>query len=606
MSLNIVVNADVAAAGKQIQDFSKQSRIALTNLSLVAQDLPFGFIGIQNNLPGVIQSFSALRTEAGGTIPALKQLGASLIGPAGLFLAFSAVTSAITFAIKEYGSLSNAINALTSSNKAAALSQITFDKELQTSSENLGAEEAKIKILVKTLSDLSKPLKDRQNAYAELKKIQPDIVRNISEENALTQEGIKTINELSKARIQYIKLKAQEAAVSAVINENVAKQLELETKVNTAAQALAATRERIFRLQDKSLSTQQQNTLDVLISKEKDQVSTLKSLSTEYNQLIAVKDLYLNKLEQNLTAISAYDAKNKDVKKSTKDFKYEIADLKNMFSFKTQIDDAKELADTILDVNKKYTDRVGALNKLNQLSDGTFNAINLEKTSYIDIKDAIDLYIQKLQILDIELQGRIKAAQLQEQADRNAASALNERIKAEEDLFNQITERTMANDLIDNQSANIGKANLDAALQPLKDFQEGAKKAAILIEDTFFRPLNDMFTELFTKGTFSFKKFTQSILQSIGQIAAKLVATGIVQSLISIFSIPFGGPLASGGALGFLGDVINPNRRRSNVDFSNVRGGSSMEMGGQVNLVLRGADLVGSINRTNAQILRTG
>ena len=50
MSLQIQVTADVAGASKQIDDFSKKSRIALTNLSLVAQDLPFGFIGIQNNL----------------------------------------------------------------------------------------------------------------------------------------------------------------------------------------------------------------------------------------------------------------------------------------------------------------------------------------------------------------------------------------------------------------------------------------------------------------------------------------------------------------------------------------------------------------------------
>jgi len=109
MSLQIQVTADVAGAGKQIEDFSKKSRIALNSLSLVAQDLPFGFIGIQNNLPSVISSFGELTREAGGVGGALKQLGSSLVGPAGLFLAFSVTTSIITTLIQKYGSLGAAI-----------------------------------------------------------------------------------------------------------------------------------------------------------------------------------------------------------------------------------------------------------------------------------------------------------------------------------------------------------------------------------------------------------------------------------------------------------------------------------------------------------------
>ena len=99
MSLNIQVTADVAKAGQQIDQFAKSSRIALTNLSLVVQDLPFGFIGIQNNLPFVIKSFQDLSKETGGTANALKSLGSQLIGPGGLFFAFSAVTTGLTLLI---------------------------------------------------------------------------------------------------------------------------------------------------------------------------------------------------------------------------------------------------------------------------------------------------------------------------------------------------------------------------------------------------------------------------------------------------------------------------------------------------------------------------
>ena len=132
MSLQIQVTADVASAGKQIEDFSKKSRTALNNLSLVAQDLPFGFIGIQNNLPGVISSFGELTREAGGVTGALKQLAGSLIGPAGLFLAFSVVTSAVTYAIQKYGSLGAAVTALVSNNAKLIQVQNALNKEMDS------------------------------------------------------------------------------------------------------------------------------------------------------------------------------------------------------------------------------------------------------------------------------------------------------------------------------------------------------------------------------------------------------------------------------------------------------------------------------------------
>ncbi len=112
MALVIEGQADFSQAQRSIDDFAKKSRIALTNLSLVVQDLPYGFIGIQNNLPALTQSFAQLSSEAGGTQNALKQIAAGLVGPAGLFLAFSAVTTAITYAVQKYGSLQEAFNAL--------------------------------------------------------------------------------------------------------------------------------------------------------------------------------------------------------------------------------------------------------------------------------------------------------------------------------------------------------------------------------------------------------------------------------------------------------------------------------------------------------------
>jgi methyl-accepting chemotaxis protein len=79
----------------KIVDSSKGAGRALTSLSLVAQDLPFGFIGIQNNLPALIQTFGELQRTSGSVKGALVQLVSSISGPSGLFFAFSAATAEI-------------------------------------------------------------------------------------------------------------------------------------------------------------------------------------------------------------------------------------------------------------------------------------------------------------------------------------------------------------------------------------------------------------------------------------------------------------------------------------------------------------------------------
>ena len=558
MSLNIVVNADVAAAGRQIQDFSKQSRIALTNLSRVAQDLPFGFIGIQNNLPGVIQSFSNLRTESGGTLNALKALGTGLVGPAGLFLAFSAVTSAITFAIQKYGSLTNAVQALTSSNSAAVIAQNTFNKELNEGINNTTTESIKIGILTKTLSDLSRPLKDRQAAYAELKKIQPDIVRGITEENALTATGTQLINNNAQARLEYIKLKVQENAITAVLNQNGAKQLELESRVLSTARDLAATRERIFKLQEQTLSESQQRTLDVLIQKEQSQASALKSVTIEYNNLNAVNDTYISKLETSLQGISAYDKKTQDLIQTLKD----------------QAKAARE----VTGIGNIYE---GVAGEARTITDDTVLAKIFAANRRIQVNSIRDL----IKARGDDARDQIAKTKLIPKKIKDVGKT----ILFTEDIYKQFN-----------------------ALDELVRKFEETKQA---LSASFFQPLSNLFENFFSTGKLAIKDFGDALLQQIQRIVARIIATGIIRLLASIL-FP-GGAQASAGTTGTTGigrvisDVFSSFTRSAtgpqiaNPSLSGLSGGG-LSMNGQVNLILRGSDLVGALNRTNSTINRVG
>ena len=56
-----------AVLGGSVAKGADQAGFALTNLSRVAQDAPFGFIGIQNNLNPLLESFQRLKSETAYT-----------------------------------------------------------------------------------------------------------------------------------------------------------------------------------------------------------------------------------------------------------------------------------------------------------------------------------------------------------------------------------------------------------------------------------------------------------------------------------------------------------------------------------------------------------
>lgn len=84
-----------AVLGGSMVKGTNSAAFALTNLGRVAQDAPFGFIGIQNNLNPLLESFQRLKAETGSNGSALKALTSSLIGPAGIGIALSVVSAGI-------------------------------------------------------------------------------------------------------------------------------------------------------------------------------------------------------------------------------------------------------------------------------------------------------------------------------------------------------------------------------------------------------------------------------------------------------------------------------------------------------------------------------
>jgi hypothetical protein len=89
----VTATTKLGTAFKTLPSTSNQATNALSNLSRVAQDAPYGFIGIANNLNPLLESFQRLKVEAGSTGGALKAMAGGLMGPAGIGLAVGAVSS---------------------------------------------------------------------------------------------------------------------------------------------------------------------------------------------------------------------------------------------------------------------------------------------------------------------------------------------------------------------------------------------------------------------------------------------------------------------------------------------------------------------------------
>lgn len=83
---------------KNLNNGAKQIKgvnVALINTGRIVQDLPYGMLGIANNIDPLVQSFQGLQRETGSAATAMKAMIAGLAGPAGIAIAVSAVTSLI-------------------------------------------------------------------------------------------------------------------------------------------------------------------------------------------------------------------------------------------------------------------------------------------------------------------------------------------------------------------------------------------------------------------------------------------------------------------------------------------------------------------------------
>lgn len=209
--------AKAQTALQKLPNASNQATNSLMNLSRVAQDAPYGFIGIANNINPLLESFQRLKATTGTTGGALKALGKELTGPAGIGLAVGVVSSLlVVFGDKLFKTSRAADEAENSAKKLKDAVQGIF--------QNAAKEAAEVTSLVAVLKTETETRQRKLAALNELKKIQPEIFSGLKlEGNAVA--GLDTAYQGYIANLKtVIAVKLKQAQLEQLIT----KQLQLQ------------------------------------------------------------------------------------------------------------------------------------------------------------------------------------------------------------------------------------------------------------------------------------------------------------------------------------------------------------------------------------------
>jgi hypothetical protein len=214
---------------------SNDATLALMNLGRVAQDAPFGFIGIANNLNPLLESFQRLSKESGGLKNALKALGSSLMGAGGVGLALSAfqfialggvdavakMFSGVDKAKAKADKLKEAANAAKEASEAFVSSLSDVTQANLKGSQDAQNELINVKLLYSATQNLNLSYGERKKAVDALQAQYPKYFKDISDETILAGGARDAYNKLTTSILATAKARASSAAIDKIASENL-------------------------------------------------------------------------------------------------------------------------------------------------------------------------------------------------------------------------------------------------------------------------------------------------------------------------------------------------------------------------------------------------
>jgi hypothetical protein len=563
---------------------------ALSNLSRVAQDAPYGFIGIANNLNPLLESFQRLQKESGSSTNALSAMVAGLTGPAGIGLALGVVSSlAITYG-KQIAAF---FNGPTEKLK-------TFREELKKLNE-----------------DIYKIVGEAQSTRT----VGLNLVEVITGGNPKKQqEALKRLQSLysDNKAIKDATIKNDKEYLTHLVNVASIQQDAAGKEKNTE-QILSAAYEKRRKLEAQRDSDLKKVKTEFGGSAgyNKDKADKeKKKINDQYNLLIDDLDKTINKaksknleLINTLTNIETPDNKTSSNKKEKKDPFAEITksfekDLKAQETLRSKsIIDQQTYLDNVYKIYEDYIKKLAELDtkkatdKIENLLP-TFDKMTFDKNSKV-IKDGIK---------------EMLAAYPQQKMDVPVDTYANSQKKLEEErnkygtFFLKILEKKTS-DKYKKETKDIEDLN--------KSYEDFAKTISQTVTGALFGMFDAMQQGLSFGDALGemFSRLARSIAESVIQAAVFAGILSLISGGASGGGLSFGkafakvlgladGGIATGPTLAMIGEgseseAVLPLSKLGNMMQSSFNAGSMSNNsgGGSGQFVLRGQDLLLSVNR---------
>ena len=223
------LNPQIAAYGQALQKIGKPAGDAtqsLINFSRIAQDAPFGMMGIANNLNPMVESFQRLSATEGGTKKALAAMAQGLVGPAGIGVAVGLLSALLSTYSKE---IANFFKGATGELDDFIKKINTLNDELFKIAGKTEAKKLKAEVLIGIIGSKA-DMQERQTALTELKKLysESEAINNLT----IASDKKAMDAALANASIQYSVIEKEK-------NNNTQLEAALETKAKLTAKRKA-------------------------------------------------------------------------------------------------------------------------------------------------------------------------------------------------------------------------------------------------------------------------------------------------------------------------------------------------------------------------------
>ena len=561
-----------AAAGASI----KKSNMQWTNFALVIQDLPYGFRGIQNNLP-------ALMGGIAGMAGPIYFVGSAIIA---LFTAWDAGL----FKVKD------GTNALNDAQKE-------YNETLKSSMGTAGEEIAKMNALVSIAGNHEIAMEKRLAAVKKLQEEYPSYFGNLDKEKILNGDVARATDGVKTAIIERAKATAIASKINKLAAEKFAKDEELyQLALQKTARVQAAVN---FVKQFPSSTKHLKGLIDASVSGIRDQENAIKSFVNSI-------DKELNRLQKIYTSAEAGAINLGDTKNGA-----------NGKAAKKKLEDAKKAADKLaLYIKKRLSASGGETTYVAEPAIDPSNAAKLFKDKMDYEKKA-----SKDRVAFLRGQYQLEVSEAEGSFDKIKLAEENMRMALDKDFMDGSVKLSEYIDAI----LELRKKSNQTILAETKAVTAELLKIGIGLMSAL-GPALDMLLE---KGASIGEVLSRAFDDIIKKLIKVAIAAAIAVTIIALLPGGQGKIAKAGGALKMFGNLVGGGMGLGSQLFANggIVSGPTMGLmgeypgaktnpevvapldklksmmggGGGGEFVLRGNDLVLAMQRSNSSLkLRRG